>query len=97
MPFFACHHVARTHGAGVSSTGSANADATQHGFGKTVPIFAIVKMRFWLPGIIVYTQSQILVVVECVDDLAGIHSVLWIPNGFEFTERLYEFLTEHDG
>src|ERR1700744_2477484 len=53
MAFLSRHHVARAHRARITSPTSADATATQQVFREIVPVVAVMKMRFRLPGIII--------------------------------------------
>src|SRR5271157_273548 len=52
-------------------------------------------LRF--PGTIAGAKAQIGVERVCIDNLAGIHLPVRIPNALEFPERAHDLLAKHDG
>src|SRR5271166_1756230 len=54
-----------------------------------------MEVRLWLPWFVVRAQTQILIQLVGLNDLAGIHFPLRIPERFELPESLHQLRTKH--
>ena len=52
-------------------------------------------MRVYLRWVEVGAEPEVLRDAVCVDNLAGIHLPLGVPDRLEFAERLDELIAEH--
>src|SRR5579864_4876449 len=100
VPLFMRDHEAGTHGiafgAGrVFSAALSNANAAQRRMGKAAVILRILEMSRRVPWMIAGTEAQILVDAIWIDDLAGIHLPIRVPDGFEFAESFNQLWAEH--
>src|SRR5215468_5143251 len=90
-------HVAGAHDAFVMASAFAYTDTAHGSVPEMTFIFRELEMRLGLPRMKVCSQPQIFINGKGIDDLAGIHFVLRIPDRFEFSEGLYHFGTKHLG
>src|SRR4051794_24578467 len=100
VPLFMRHHKTGAHGvtfgrSRIFSPAFANAHATQRGMCKAAVVLWILKMSRRVPGMVIGPEAQILVDTVRIDDLARIHLPVRVPDRFEFTKSLDEFLPEH--
>src|SRR5947209_20056299 len=72
----------------IFSAALANSDTAQRRVSKAAVVLRIFEMSRRVPGMIVGAEAQILVDAIRVDDLAGVHLPVRIPDGFEFAEGL---------
>src|SRR5437588_5932938 len=90
-------HVAGTHHAFFFAAALSYADAAHGGVPEIAFVFRKLEMRLRLPGVEVRPEAQVLVDRKGIDDLVGIHPILWIPDGLELSERLNQLRAEHFG
>src|SRR5579864_7458955 len=97
MLLFERDHVAWAHHAAFLAAAIPYSDAAHGPMPEMAFVFGKFEMRLRLPGIEVGPEAQVLVDGEWIDDFAGIHPVLRVPDRFEFAKRLYQFGTKHLG
>src|SRR5690348_15749406 len=73
----------------------ADAYAAQCGMSEAAAVVRPLEMGFRLPWMVVSSQTQILVHPVRLDDFSGVHLPVWIPDRFELSKRLHEFVAEH--
>src|SRR5436305_7339038 len=75
-------HVARTHHTlvAVTPTASANTDAAARRFGEAPAVVAMVEIASDFRRLVGRSLAQVGGDRERVDDLAGIHPPIWIPD-----------------
>src|ERR1043166_873820 len=95
MLLLECHHVTRTHRAAVMLPANARADATFRCRRETVLVVGILEVSFNLWWIPVGAEPQILVDTIRINELAGIHLPLRIPDGLKLPKRFDHFRVEH--
>src|SRR5581483_105895 len=84
-----------THHATFILAAFANSNAAQGGTGQASMVFGKLKMGLRLPGPILRTEAQVFIQPVRLDDLAGIHLPIRIPNGLEFAKRLHQLGSKH--
>ena len=94
--FVARHHVAWAHRAAFVATAFADSDTSLGCAGEVSIVVGKLEIRFWLPGVVICSEPEILVGLVRIDDLAGVHLVVRIPDAFEVAKRLHQFVAEHD-
>ena len=92
---FARGHEARAHHAGVELAAFADADAAQHGAIDAAFVVAEMQMRLRRPRFVLRAEAEVLRRLVGIDDLAGVHLPLRIPERLEFAERADQTLAEH--
>src|SRR5689334_2061988 len=73
----------------------ADSNATQSCMCEAAVVFGILEMRGRFPRMVICTETQILVHAMRIDELAGIHLPIGIPNGFVFAKSLNQLRLEH--
>src|SRR5437763_1142639 len=67
------------------------------GICEAVLVLGIFEVRSRFCRIVTGSQTQVLVYAIRIDQLAGVHLPIRIPDGLEFAERLDHLLIEHPG
>src|ERR671922_1724444 len=57
-------------------------------------LLAEIQSRFGLPGFVLGTDPQKFSDSRRIDDLAGVHQVLWVEYSFDLPERFIEYRPE---
>src|SRR5947209_7224238 len=81
MLFFAGDHVAGTHGAAIQASALAHADAAQCSSSQAALIVGKFEVCFGLSGVVGGAEAQVFVEEIGVDNLAGIHLAMRVPEG----------------
>jgi hypothetical protein len=100
VPLFVRHHEAGAHRVILRvltavPAALADTDTAQGGMRKAAVIFGELEMRHRFPGTIVRAQSQVLIDPVRLDELAGIHLPIRVPDRLELTESLDQLRPEH--
>src|ERR1051326_5194301 len=100
VSLFMRHHEAGAHGVAFSGfrvfpSALANAHATQRGMSKAAIVLRILEMSCRIPGMVVGAKTQVLVNAIGIDNLAGVHLPIGVPDRLELAEGLNEFFPEH--
>src|SRR5438309_2740999 len=61
---------------------------------KAAVVLRILEMSLRFPGMVISAEPQILVDAIWIDNLAGIHLPIWVPDRFEFAKGLNQLLTK---
>src|SRR5579864_6827649 len=100
VPLLMRHHETRAHsvvirlGCVLPPTFT-HAYTAQCGMGKATFVVWIFEMRFWLPWVVVRSKSQVFINAIRINDFSRIHLPIGVPDGFELTECLDQFCSEH--
>src|SRR5579871_5390397 len=95
MLFFASDHIAGAHGAAIVTTADAGADATFGCIREAVMILRKMEVRRRILRMIAGAETQIFIDAVWIDDFAGIHFPVGIPNRFELAKRFDNFGAVH--
>ena len=100
MPLFMRDHKAGTHSV-VIRFGSVfpptftHANAAQRGVREAAFVVWIFEMSFRFPRVVVGAKPQVFINAIRINYFSRIHLPIGVPDGFEFTECLDQFLSEH--
>lgn len=97
VPLVLRGHVARAHGAALAAAAEAHTDASQRRLGEAATVLREGEVGGDRERRVRRAQAQVLVESEGVDDLAGVHLGVGVPDGLELTERLDDLVAEHAG
>src|SRR5205823_936010 len=85
----------RTHGAASEPAAGAHADAAQGGFGEASAVRRVLEVRAREGRPVQGAQAKVLVEAIRIDELAGIHASLRVPDRLELAESLDQLRPEH--
>src|SRR5579863_9566711 len=93
--FFACDHETGTHRAALGSAALAHADATQSCPRKAALVVGEFEIGLPRTRIVIGTQAQVLIYAIGIDHFTRVHFPVWVPDGFELTKGLNQFIAKH--
>src|SRR5205085_1568240 len=89
------HLEARAHRSAIGAPALADADALLHRAREAAAGRGKPEVGRWRRVVVVAAVAQVLVDAEGIDDLAGVHPAVRIPNPLELCECLNELRPEH--
>src|SRR5579872_224364 len=99
MHLFAGDHITRTHcvlsAFAIFAAALSNPNAAQRGMGEAAVIIRELEVCGWVPGMVVRSQSQVLIDVIRINKFSWIHLPIGVPNSLEFPKSLDQLRSKH--
>ena len=88
-------HVARTHSALLVFAALAHANTARRSLGKVAMIVRKQEVGFEVRRIVVGAEAKIFIELVRIDQLAGVHLPLRVPDALEFAKSFDQLRTKH--